>query len=449
MANVEDQFPRAQEPLIILIHGTWATKSSWTMPDRSTLVAAITREIPGVVAFHRYCWSGRNRVRDRIEAANRLTRLIQRELEAPGRLVFLLAHSHGGNVAMRALEGLSDDHRRSVRPILMATPFLNTVRRFDVREIFRLLPADIQSSFPSFCLLGFLITYFLLVSLLQEKFVPRDYQIPLMGGTFHFWQFPILVLIWVAPFVLFKRLWRILVDLLASGVEDDRKHRAGQQMTLVLAYSQDEAFQALSIVVNLMSLVHQTFFMCVLGFTWALSKAKPIDWLLIGLGLVVRFAILAMLAIRVGAGTLLGIVNAIWPSLGVRESILFAALREFDHYVWVAFEFSVSLLIASMFIVAILIETVFISLMVVGAIRVAIFVAMGVLDQVRNRSEFFNAAVGGVAISMIPDGGARSELIEGRALFNHVKIYDDPQAVGLIAQSIREQMAGRPLALTP
>ena len=136
------QQPRRTEvPLIVLVHGTWGCKSKWAIPDQSLLVSAIAKGIASDVEFRRFPWSGCNRGSARMRAATRLRRTLESELLTVDRLIFILAHSHGGNIAVRAVEALSSEHQTSVRAVLMGTPFLRSVQRFDVRDVFKLLPA--------------------------------------------------------------------------------------------------------------------------------------------------------------------------------------------------------------------------------------------------------------------------------------------------------------------
>jgi hypothetical protein len=65
-----------------------------------------------------------------------------------------------------------------------------------------------------------------------------------------------------------------------------------------------------------------------------------------------------------------------------------------------------------------------------------------VLDQIRSQRDFLNAVLGTVSITMMPEGSARTVGLDGRALFNHVKIYDDPVAVKEIIRFIKEETEG-------
>jgi hypothetical protein len=79
------------------------------------------------------------------------------------------------------------------------------------------------------------------------------------------------------------------------------------------------------------------------------------------------------------------------------------------------------------------------SMLVICLVRVAIFTVIGVVDQIRSRDGFLNSALGTVSISVIPEGQATSLLLPGRALFNHVKIYEDESEIRRIVELRRLQ----------
>ena len=77
---------------------------------------------------------------------------------------------------------------------------------------------------------------------------------------------------------------------------------------------------------------------------------------------------------------------------------------------------SMGLFIVLIGVVAIIIVSVLFSMMVLGAIRIGIFHLIGVLDQIRNQGDFFNAVLGTVSISTTPKGHVQSVMLEGHAL---------------------------------
>lgn len=347
------------------------------------------------------------------------------------------------------LDDLTEDERRSVKSVLIATPFLKAVTRFDVRQIYSLLPTFIQANLGGICLIGVMAIVLMTVHLLQERFLPANLRIPLFGGTFPWWQLPLLLVVWIGPIVLFGRLWRRL-EASVSDLPTDAAMRAGpdkridQESTLVLAYSQDEAFQALSIVVNLISLFHQAVFVCVFALAWLSSKIRIVQWFFVGLPLLVGCGVVAVFAINLGGGFILWLISRIWSGIDVAQGPVTVFLNQTIRFIFDSVQILTAFSFFYSVIVALFIGCVIVSVLVVVAIRIAVFALIGVLDQIRTQRDFFNATIGGVAVSMIPDMPAQTRLVDGHALFNHVEIYDDPQVVSLIIKFIQEQMADWP-----
>jgi hypothetical protein len=129
-------------PHIILVHGTWGQGFDpyklpserpirWFEPGHAfhdQLVASLDGEIdPSDVSA--FLWSGANSMRERAEAAAALTaELDQRLILAPDAEQIVIAHSHGGNVALRARDAMTGDKSR-VQIITLATPFIRMTRR--------------------------------------------------------------------------------------------------------------------------------------------------------------------------------------------------------------------------------------------------------------------------------------------------------------------------------
>jgi hypothetical protein len=89
---------------------------------------------PGSVLFNRFLWSGCNTFGDRAEAARSLRAALWESLrEHPGVPHVVLAHSHGGTVAVKALDTRNESHdgeTPDVRALLtLATPFVRLIRR--------------------------------------------------------------------------------------------------------------------------------------------------------------------------------------------------------------------------------------------------------------------------------------------------------------------------------
>ncbi len=111
--------------IIILIHGTFATNAEWTQPEslfRRELALALggTRAID-VLPF---AWNGANRHIDRRKASLQLRRLIMlKQNEQPDSSIYLIGHSHGGNIALQAARHFAAEPRLA-GVVTLATPFL-------------------------------------------------------------------------------------------------------------------------------------------------------------------------------------------------------------------------------------------------------------------------------------------------------------------------------------
>jgi len=75
-----------------------------------------------------FCWSGANSVFARDEAAQKLARVLKDDLKPSNATPIVIAHSHGGNVALRAMTYLGADASR-VRIVTLAVPFLRVFVR--------------------------------------------------------------------------------------------------------------------------------------------------------------------------------------------------------------------------------------------------------------------------------------------------------------------------------
>ncbi len=89
---------------IVLVHGTFARGAAWTL-DSSPLCRALKERFGENLLFSRFVWSGQNSFRARDEATARLRQFITERNAAPVGHRFIVAHSHGGNIAFEALSG--------------------------------------------------------------------------------------------------------------------------------------------------------------------------------------------------------------------------------------------------------------------------------------------------------------------------------------------------------
>lgn len=117
--TVEDDAP-LDAVSVVFVHGTWARGSRWPQFERA-LRGAFGAER---VAVQYLDWSGRNTVSARLAAGRKLAELLQNDVQArPSARRFIVAHSHGGTVALLALRDFSSSH--CVDGIIcLSTPFL-------------------------------------------------------------------------------------------------------------------------------------------------------------------------------------------------------------------------------------------------------------------------------------------------------------------------------------
>lgn len=111
--------------VITLVHGTWARKASWA-DENSVLCRGLRDQLQSsLLAFERFQWSGRNLFSARRNASHRLVAHIKQMSERwPNARHYIIAHSHGGNIALYALR--DDEVNRVVTGVVcLATPFLH------------------------------------------------------------------------------------------------------------------------------------------------------------------------------------------------------------------------------------------------------------------------------------------------------------------------------------
>ena len=120
--------------VVTMIHGTFARNALWTS-DASNLCKTLREQLCEDIVIRRFPWSGANRNADRIEAGKKLADALNENLASyPDAAHFVIAHSHGGNLALYALHDLRLQERLS-GIICMNTPFLSATRR-DAEQLF-------------------------------------------------------------------------------------------------------------------------------------------------------------------------------------------------------------------------------------------------------------------------------------------------------------------------
>ncbi len=116
--------------VITLVHGTFDRNAQWTQPE-SQLRSELSKCLPGDTEFKYFDWSGDNSHRARLMAASRLRRQVEDTIvEFPDADHFIIAHSHGGNVAFYAFRDDPPSVRSRLSGIIcMATPFIHCDKR--------------------------------------------------------------------------------------------------------------------------------------------------------------------------------------------------------------------------------------------------------------------------------------------------------------------------------
>jgi|SoiMethySBSTD1v2_1073268.scaffolds.fasta_scaffold423928_2 hypothetical protein len=139
---------------IILVHGTWgrgfflkisdlkrrymaerntvlSRGSKRWFEDESTFRARLNAALENASLdwpIRAFLWSGANSVHARDGAARELSDQLRKDLADPDATVVIIAHSHGGNLALRAVQHLNSMAGR-VRIVTLATPFLRVFSR--------------------------------------------------------------------------------------------------------------------------------------------------------------------------------------------------------------------------------------------------------------------------------------------------------------------------------
>jgi hypothetical protein len=109
---------------LILVHGTWARGAKWIEPGSET-VKGVVAQLHAPAATVAMRWSGRNTFSARRQASEMLGKEIQEQASRhPNDKIFVIAHSHGGNVAMQAIQ--NGDVRDKISGLVcLSTPFFH------------------------------------------------------------------------------------------------------------------------------------------------------------------------------------------------------------------------------------------------------------------------------------------------------------------------------------
>jgi pimeloyl-ACP methyl ester carboxylesterase len=156
--------------VIVPIHGTWARKAKWIQPG-SPLLSCLSKELGGAVV-EPFLWSGKNSHNARRRAAEDLrTHIGKLTMNIAGSQIVVIAHSHGGTVALYAVE----DTKTLVNVaglICLSTPFISVNSAP--------LSGSLPAFFPTLLASTFAIVYALVlhprdvVTIFTSSLVTRD-----------------------------------------------------------------------------------------------------------------------------------------------------------------------------------------------------------------------------------------------------------------------------------
>ena len=114
-------------PVVVVtcVHGTWARASRWAQLEES--VAAALNDCGGPIEFRYFRWSGRDSLRQRTKAAAKLRLSLEEQVaSSPITLHVVIAHSHGANIVLHALDQASPElTERLAGIVLLSAPFLD------------------------------------------------------------------------------------------------------------------------------------------------------------------------------------------------------------------------------------------------------------------------------------------------------------------------------------
>ncbi|WP_109397973.1 lipase family protein [Proteus faecis] len=122
--NTDDSMEDA-DIIVHLVHGTFETNASWTLPGSKIReeIKNIGKEIGRNIGISRFCWDGKNTVASRTLAAENLNKHIA---QFPQKNQYIIAHSHGGAI-VREMSHLqsNDDIAGKIRGVcLLSPPFI-------------------------------------------------------------------------------------------------------------------------------------------------------------------------------------------------------------------------------------------------------------------------------------------------------------------------------------
>lgn len=222
---------------VVLIHGTFAKDADWTK-EGSKLVKAIS-QIEGSEPIS-FSWSGKNSHKARKIASDELADFLRSDaLLHPDAKRTIVAHSHGGNVALRALRQIEDEVEVEDL-ICLGTPFL-VCNESKSSSIGLVLKITLGLLFFSVFIVPLLyLTILIMIALAVDDLGPAW----VIGWTLLFCI--TLVLSFVVPRYLVRRISRYIVARHRDLADDLDWPKAKVTAMLNYQISRDEAYLSVS-----------------------------------------------------------------------------------------------------------------------------------------------------------------------------------------------------------
>ena len=150
-----EELDKAPSCLVTMVHGTFAREATWAKED-STFAKGLSDAYGGPVKCRSFTWSAKNLHAVRVRAATELYADIGKANSKFGNVPhFLVAHSHGGNIAAYCLRDSSSEPPIS-GVITLGTPFL-TYKPRRVESVFEYLHSALLFIGCPFVLWAFLM----------------------------------------------------------------------------------------------------------------------------------------------------------------------------------------------------------------------------------------------------------------------------------------------------
>ncbi len=432
-----------EDKIIVLVHGTYGRRSAWARLDHpDNLVSRLKFQGLDNANFERFEWSGRNRPIHRERAARRLAALLRELAQNADTPIHVVAHSHGGNIALAAMELVDGDVRRRLQLVLMATPFSDQTNRFAPTR-FEITGLNVYPGFLAFCVFVFLFVFpglayreiaqwnyehFRALAIIAEAKPDAETMQRHLMEAIKWGESPVPVWIDLGPIlvaILGVWIWSKSFEWFKEDALPNLSQSLGTfDRILVVYYSQDEAFALLSVLANLFSMMQQILFVLVSMPLKALEKTKVLTW-----GWAIAWIIFLVAITFTVFGLVLGAFVQVSGFGGGLADIV--ALSQ-DRLANLAVQIMVAILIS----VGFLVLSIFVLLTALGLAKWGILLIGGISHPVKGPRSLFLAVFGSAIVTQSPPGYSSNIVLSGSSIMNHTKIYEDLEAVEAIAKAI-------------